>query len=133
MLPLVVWGNPNYAGELLLAGVVSPSPGHLPCYCRVKRTTSCLRRQSETASKTTSFIRKGTLPVIAGKPPAATSQPSGMNGMMVTVAMKVPVEPRAPRTPNRLSQKPASSRVGRSRFVGEHDEFGRFAHDRDPD
>jgi hypothetical protein len=42
-------------------------------------------------------------------PPVATSQPSGMNGMMVTVAMKVPVEPSAPRTPSRLSQMPASS------------------------
>lgn len=32
-----------------------------------------------------------------------------MNGMIVTVAMKVPVEPRAPRAPSRLSQKPARS------------------------
>jgi hypothetical protein len=53
--------------------------------------------------------RRGTFPVIAGKPPAATSQPSRINGMMVTVAMKVPLEPRAPRTPSRLSQKSASS------------------------
>src|ERR1700758_349806 len=50
------------------------------------------------------------MPVIAGKPPAATSQPSGMSGMIVTVAMKVPIEPRAPRTPNRGSQKPVSRR-----------------------
>jgi hypothetical protein len=34
------------------------------------------------ASRTTSFIRKGTLPVIAGNPPASTSHPSGMNGMI---------------------------------------------------
>jgi hypothetical protein len=36
-----------------------------------------------------SFIRNGTLPFIAGNPPAAASQPSGMNGMIVTVPMKV--------------------------------------------
>jgi hypothetical protein len=60
--------------------------GRVPRHCRVRRTTSCLSRWSEAASRTTSFIRKGTLPVIAGKPPAATSQPSGVNGMMVTVA-----------------------------------------------
>jgi hypothetical protein len=34
-----------------------------------------------------------------------------MKGMIVTVAMKVAVEPAAPRTPSRLSQNPASRRV----------------------
>src|SRR5438552_11736802 len=57
-----------------------------------------------------SFIRNGTAPAIAGKP-AVGSQPSGMNGMIVTVVRNVPVEPRAPRTPNRLSQNPAYNRA----------------------
>src|SRR2546426_9454304 len=53
-------------------------------------------------------MRKGILPVIAGKPPADAAHPSGMNGMMVTVMMKVTTEPAAPRMPSRLSQKPAN-------------------------
>src|SRR5437870_1475483 len=57
-----------------------------------------------------SFIRNGTAPAIAGKP-AAGSQPSGMNGMIVTVVRNVPVEPRAPRIPNLLSQNPAYNRA----------------------
>jgi hypothetical protein len=41
---------------------------------------------------------------MAGNPPAEAAQPLGMNGMMVTVKMKVTVEPSAPRIPRRLSQ-----------------------------
>src|SRR6478672_7971938 len=59
----------------------------------------------DTASRTTSFIRNGTFPAIAGNP-AAGSQPFGMNGMMVTVDTNVAHEPRAPRIPNFLFQNP---------------------------
>src|ERR1700730_5190167 len=38
-------------------------------------------------------MRKGILPVIAGKPAADSAQPFGMNGMRVTVMMKVTTEP----------------------------------------
>ena len=51
------------------------------------------------------------MPVIAGKPPAAASHPSGMNGMIVTVAMKVALEPSAPRMPNFLFQNPRNNSV----------------------
>src|SRR5215469_16872359 len=34
---------------------------------------------------------------MAGNPPADAAQPSGMNGMMVLVAIKLKQEPRAPR------------------------------------
>src|SRR5579872_2065131 len=63
----------------------------------------------ETASSTTSFIKKGMLPAIAGKPPAEAAQPFGMKGMMVTVPTNVATDPSAPKTPARLSQKPANS------------------------
>ena len=39
-------------------------------------------------------MRKGTLPVIAGNPPADGSQPFGINGMMVTVPTNVAMDPR---------------------------------------
>ena len=48
------------------------------------------------------------LPVIAGNPPADAAQPSGMNGMIVTVPMNEATEPRAPRIPNFLFQNPAN-------------------------
>jgi len=51
-------------------------------------------------------MRNGTLPVMAGNPPADAAQPSGMNGMIVTVPMNDAQEPRAPRIPNRLCQNP---------------------------
>jgi hypothetical protein len=38
---------------------------------------------------TTSFIRNGTLPSIAGNPPADAAQPSGINGIIVTVPTNV--------------------------------------------
>jgi hypothetical protein len=50
-------------------------------------------------------IRNGTLPVMAGNPPAAASQPSGMNGMIVTVVKNVTLEPSAPRITNFLFQR----------------------------
>ena len=53
-----------------------------------------------------SFIRKATLPCIAGNPPADAAQPSGMNGIIVTVMINVTQEPAAPRIPNFLFQNP---------------------------
>ena len=46
------------------------------------------------------------MPVIAGNPPADAAQPSGMNGMMLTVAINEKQEPMAPRIPNFLFQNP---------------------------
>src|SRR6267378_4035359 len=51
-------------------------------------------------------MRNGTLPVMAGNPPADSAQPSGMNGMIVAVPMNAAQEPRAPRIPSRLCQNP---------------------------
>src|SRR5262245_33917301 len=51
-------------------------------------------------------MRKGTLPVMAGNPPADAAQPSGMKGMMVTVVTNVATEAAAPRTPAFLFQNP---------------------------
>ena len=70
---------------------------------------SCLNSYTDTASRTTSFIRKATFPTIAGNPPADLAHPSGMKGMIVTVHRKVTTEPRAPRTPNFLFQNPANN------------------------
>lgn len=47
--------------------------------------TSCRNKYTETPRRTRSFIRKATLSVIAGKPPADAAQPSGMKGMIVEV------------------------------------------------
>src|SRR6266436_4968870 len=60
----------------------------------------------DTAKRTTSFIRNGTLPVIAGNPPADAAQPFGMNGMMVKVMRNVRHDPAAPSAPSVLFQKP---------------------------
>ena len=49
------------------------------------------------------------LPVIAGNPPADAAQPSGMNGMIVTVATNEATEPSAPRMPSFLFQNPANN------------------------
>src|SRR5580693_6158037 len=51
-------------------------------------------------------MRKATLPCMAGKPPAEGAHPSGINGIIVMVIIKVTHEPRAPRTPNLLFQNP---------------------------
>src|SRR5262245_17707946 len=51
-------------------------------------------------------MRKATRSVIAGNPPADAAQPSGINGVIVTVAINEKHEPRAPRMPNFLFQKP---------------------------
>src|SRR5215510_12559118 len=67
---------------------------------------SCFSRWNDAASRTRSFIRNGTLPVIAGNPPADATQPSGMNGMMVMVMTNDRHEPAAPRAPRVLFQKP---------------------------
>ena len=50
------------------------------------------------------------LSVITGNPLADAAHPSGMNGIMVKVAIKEKHEPRAPRIPNSLFQKPNNSR-----------------------
>src|SRR5207245_10548131 len=49
-------------------------------------------------------MRNGTLPAMAGNPPADAAQPSGMNGMIVTLPMNDAQEPRAPRIPSPLCQ-----------------------------
>jgi hypothetical protein len=54
----------------------------------------------ETANKTRSFIRNATLSVIAGNPSADAAHPSGINGIIVTVAIKEKHEPRAPSIPS---------------------------------
>src|SRR5262249_3599650 len=64
-----------------------------------------LQQVNDAARRTTSLMRKGTFPAIAGNP-AAGSHPFGMKGMMVTVATNVKVDPIAPSIPNLLSQKP---------------------------
>src|ERR1700730_18788059 len=51
-------------------------------------------------------MRKGTLPAIAGNPPADAAQPFGINGIIVTVIMNVTHKPSAPRIPNFLFQNP---------------------------
>src|SRR2546422_4170815 len=51
-------------------------------------------------------MRNGTLPAMAGNPPADAAHPSGMNGMIVTVPRNAPQEPRAPRILSRLYQNP---------------------------
>src|SRR5580693_4949174 len=53
---------------------------------RLSLITSCLSRYTDAARRTRSFIRKATLSVIAGNPPADFSQAFGKNGMIVTVA-----------------------------------------------
>jgi hypothetical protein len=59
-----------------------------------------------------SFIRNRILLVIVGKPPADAAQPSGMNGMMVMVMMRVTTEPASPRMPGcRLYGYPARAGV----------------------
>src|SRR5262245_54238160 len=70
------------------------------------RATSCVSRYTEAAKRTRSFMRNGTLPAMAGNPPAEAAQPSGMNGMIVMVPMNAAHEPRAPRIPSRLYQNP---------------------------
>src|SRR5436309_16003499 len=51
-------------------------------------------------------MRNGTLPAMAGNPPADAAHPSGMNAMIVTAPRNAPQEPRAPRIPSRLYQNP---------------------------
>src|SRR6201987_2972235 len=75
---------------------------------RLSLITSCLSRYIDAARRTRSFIRKATLSVIAGNPPADSSQPFGKNGMIVTVAINEKHEPMAPRIPNFLFQNPES-------------------------
>jgi hypothetical protein len=59
-------------------------------------------------------MRKATCSVMAGKPPAEAAQPSGKNGIMVAVATKEKQEPRAPRIPAFLFQKPQKTRAPNS-------------------
>jgi len=48
---------------------------------------------------------------MAGNPPADAAQPFGINGIMVTVLMKVAQEPSAPRIPTCLFQNPKNNSV----------------------
>ena len=59
---------------------------------------------------------KATLPpaAIAGNPPADASQPSGKNGMAVTVQRKLTIEPKAPSMPNFLFQNPTNNNAPKS-------------------
>jgi len=70
---------------------------------------SCLSKYTDAARRTRSFIRKATLSVIAGNPPADFSQAFGKNGMIVTVATNEKHEPMAPRIPNFLFQNPENN------------------------
>src|SRR2546425_10778913 len=51
-------------------------------------------------------MRNGTLPAMAGNPPADAAHPSGMTGMIGTGPRNAPQEPRAPRILSRLYQNP---------------------------
>src|ERR1700756_1506702 len=68
-----------------------------------------LLQQIKRHSRISSFIRKATLPTIAGNPPADAAHPSGIKGMILTVHRKVTTEPRAPSTPSFLFQNPANN------------------------
>src|SRR5262245_26446615 len=61
-------------------------------------------------------MRKATRSVIAGNPPADAAQPSGINGIIVTVAMNEKQEPRAPRIPNFLFQNPKNKSAPKQPF-----------------
>src|ERR1700740_1456998 len=76
--------------------------------------TSCRRRYTDAAKRTTSFMRKATLPTMAGNPPADGAHPSGIKGMIVIVVMNVATDPRAPSIPNFLFQNPANSNAPNS-------------------
>jgi hypothetical protein len=62
----------------------------------------------DAARSMTTFIRKATLPTIAGNPPADAAQPSGMKGMMVTVQTNVMTDPAAPSAPSKEQQRAES-------------------------
>src|SRR5260370_32055194 len=76
--------------------------------------TSCRRRYTDTAKRTTSFMRKATFPTMAGNPPADGAQPSGIKGMMGIVVINGATDPRAPSIPNFLFQNPPSSNAPNS-------------------
>src|SRR5258707_10225303 len=67
---------------------------------------SCRSKYTDIARRPISFIRKATMSVIAGNPPADFAQASGRNGMIEMVEMNAKQAPRAPRTPSFLLQKP---------------------------
>src|SRR5260370_22031431 len=75
-------------------------------YSSESLSKSCFSRYMDTARSTKSFIKKATLSVIAGKPPADAAQPSGINVMIVVVPTNEPIPPSAPRTPAVLFQNP---------------------------
>ena len=45
-------------------------------------------------------MRKPSGKVMIGNPPASLAQPSGRNGIIVVVPMKVTIDPSAPRMPS---------------------------------
>src|SRR5258708_19303730 len=55
--------------------------------------TSCHSRYTDTAKRTTSFMRKATFPIMAGNPPADGAQPSAIKGMMEIVVLNEPPYP----------------------------------------
>ena len=57
------------------------------------------------------MIRKATISVIAGKPPADAAEPSGIKGMIVVVPTNDAIPPSAPRTPAVLFQNPMNISV----------------------
>src|SRR5262249_50133686 len=68
--------------------------------------TSCRSRYTDAAKRTRSFKRKATVSVMAGKPPAGTGQPLGVEGKIVTGATKKKQENTTPRKPNFFFPKP---------------------------
>lgn len=67
---------------------------------------SCRSKYRDSARRPISFMRKATMSVIAGNPPADFAQASGKNGMIEIVEMKTAQAPRAPKAPSFLFQNP---------------------------
>src|SRR5258708_7586858 len=61
-------------------------------------------------------MRNATLSVIAGNPPADGAQPSGMNGIIVDVAINEKQPPSVPSIPNCLFQNPKSTSSAATRI-----------------
>src|ERR1700746_2463284 len=75
----------------------------------VERNTlirSCRSKYRDSVRRPISFIRKATMSVIAGNPPADFAQASGRNGMIEMREMNTKQAPMAPRTPSFLFQNP---------------------------
>jgi hypothetical protein len=75
-------------------------------------------------------MRKATLPGMAGKPPADGAQPSGINGMIVTVAMKVATEPSGAQYAQLLVPEPSEDQCSEEPLRNS-EEIGRALHAED--